>query len=422
MPFNKISGQSALPPVSPIGLAPGQVFTLPAGQGIVGSFGSIAPPQWASNNPLSGQFVIEMGFYTCLQVFDNAIDCWRNVNVAPLSFVTVSSDGYNYRLANTTGSPVGAVITALGTGGTDGFYGYNQAGAAVTIQNGVTTLGNTVFTVSTTGGALWNAIVGGQVSTTISLSGTGYANLAGWYVSGAPSFTINAGSGYTKPPIIIFTPPPNQGAQPYVLPVATCTVSAGAINAITVLQSGAGLLGLPGIVIIPQPGDTTGGGAVLGWIAGNGTEQNAGKCVSLLSCFPGTAQTSVPSFTFGGTSNPGPTATAIMNFTITSITNTTPGAGYGNNLTAVFAGGITAGADLTNNPFLNKGLSLPVWPPLSVTNGTGATILAGPFGGVNIQAVPSIVVVLNNTTVQSTVAVETPVVGGAADMNLLYSI
>lgn len=422
MAFNKIGGGSALPPALPVGLAAGEVFALPAGQGLVGAFGSVAAPQLSTSNPLSGQFIVELGLYSVLQLFDQALDCWRNVNVAPHSLVTVSSDGTNYRIANTTGSPVGAVITALGSAGTDGFYGYNAAGVAVTIQNGVTTLGNTVFTVSTTGGALWNAIVGGQVSTTISLSGTGYANLANWYVAGAPSFTINAGSGYTRPPLVVFTPPPNQGNQPYVLPVASCTISAGAINAITVLQAGAGLLGLPGITIIPQSGDTTGGGAVLGWTSGNGTEQNAGKCVSLLPTFPGTAQTSVPSFTFGGTSNPAPTATVIMNFSLTSITNTTPGAGYGNNITAVFAGGITAGADLSGNPFLNKNLSLPVWPPLSVTNGTGVSVLASGFGGVNIQAVPTIVVVLNNTTVQSTVAVQTPVLGGNTDMIMLYSI
>ena len=59
---------------------------------------------------------------------------------------------------------------------------------------------------------------------------------------------------------------------------------------------------------------------------------------------------------------------------------------------------------------------------LAVTNGTGATVLGGPFGGCNIQALPTITIVLNNTTVQSTVAVETPVMGGANDTVLIMSI
>ena len=424
MSLNKIGGGSSLPPVLPISLAAGQVFMLPAGQGQIGGFGAVAPPQFATNNPLTGQYILQLGMLTVLQVFDAALGTWRNVNVSPYALVTVSSDGTNYRIANTTGSPVGAVITALGTGGVDGFYGYTAQGAAITIQNGVTTPGNTIFTVATTGGALWNAIVGGGVSGTISLSGTGYASLPGWYVSGSPSFTINAGSSYTKPPIVVFTPPPNQGAQPYILPTATCTVSAGAINAITVVSTGAGLLGLPGITIVPQPGDTTGGGAVLGWIAGNATEQNAGKCLWMAPQFPGTAQTTVPSFTYGGTANPGPTATAIMNFTVTSFSTGTAGVGY-TNAYGVWQGGITAGTDATGNTlaFMGKNASLPVWPPTAFAATTALPSLLTGFGGVNIQAVPTLALgtQLAAGTV-TTVAVPTINVGGASDTILLFSL
>lgn len=427
MGWNKISGGVALVAALPVSLPAGSVFMLPVGQGTVGAYGSATPSPGPGNTipnaSVTGQFFAQLGQLCRLQVYDSALYMWRNVQVIPGAIVPVSSDGTNYRIINDTGSPVGAVITALGSGGTDGFYGYNNQRAAVTIQNGTVTAGNTVFTVATTGGSLWNAIVGGQINTTIGFTAvTLYANLPNWYVSGAPSITGNSGSNYVQPPIIVFGPPPNQGAQPYILPTAVCTISAGAIASVTVINAGAGLLGLPSITVVPQAGDTTGGGAILGWTSGNGTESNAGKCVALWPVFPGTAQTSVPSFTFAGTSNPAPSATAIMNFTLTSITNTTAGSGY-TSAYALFQGGITSGTDLTGNPeFSNKNLCLPVFPPLSVVATTGVCTLASNFGGVNIQAIPTIALgtQLAAGTV-ATVAVQTAVVGGASDTITLMS-
>jgi hypothetical protein len=430
MSVMKISGLVNLPANAlAIGLVGGATWALPPGQGVVGGFGSIATPQLGTNNPLTGQYIVQLGQYSALQMYDAGLNYWRNVNVGPMSLVGISSDGTNFRLANSTGCPVGALITAAGSAGVNGFYGFNAQRAAITIVGGQTTLGNTVFTITpSAGSSLWNAIVGGAVNATLSFSGTvfngnyGVNNAFGASTGGV---TASAGSNYLAPPMIIFTPPPNQGAQPYVLPQATCTISGGAINAITVTQQGAGLLGLPGITVVPQIGDTTGGGAVVGWLTANTTNVGTGTCVLMWPAFYGTAVTSAPTFTFGGSANPAPSATAIMNFTITSITNTTPGVGYGNNLASVFSGGIVAGSAALNspgNPIYDKGLSLPVFPPLSVANSTGVTTLAGPFGGVNIQAVPTIVVVLNNTAVQSTVAVQTPVMGGAADVCTLISL
>lgn len=424
MPINKISGLVNLPaPPVPIALPGGATFMLPAGQGIVGAFGSLATPQLGTGYTLSGQYFVELGLYSTLQVYDSNLNYWRNILVQPGQLNQVSSDGTNFRIANTTGCPVAGLITALGSGGIAGFYGFNNQGQAITIQGGVTTLGNTIFTIApTAGGSQWNSIVGGSVNTTMALSGTAYANLAGYYVAGAPSFTATGGTNYTKPPIIIFTPPPNQGAQPCILPTAVCTISAGAINAVTVTHNGSGLLGLPGVVVIPQPGDTTGAGALLGWTAGNGVDPNAGKLTAMWPMFYGTPLSAVPTFTYSGTNSPAPTVTAIMNFSVTSITNTTPGVGY-TSAYALFGGGIVAGNSAMGNPFYDKGLSLPVFPPLSVVAGTGVCTLAGPFGGVNIQAVPTIALgtQLAAGTV-TTVAVQTPVVGGSNDMILISSL
>lgn len=433
MPLQKISGQVNLPsPVLPIAMPAGSIFNLPAGQGIVGAFGSVQSPQLASGNPLTGQYIVQLGQYTTLQVFDYQLQYWRNVNVAPMSTLMVTSDGTNFRIINSTGCPVGAVITAAGTAGTNGFYGFNSAtgpistpggvvlpGAAMTMAGGVGNPGNAIFTiVASAGGSSWNAIVGGAVNTTISATGTLFQ--AGPFSGTGTSVTGSGGSGYTRQPIIVFVPPPNQGAQPYILPTATCTISGGAINAVTVTQQGAGLLGLPGIVVIPQPGDTTGGGAVLGWTAGNSGQVGSGTVLAMWPVYPGTAQTTVPTFTFGGTSNPAPSATAIMNFTITAITNTTPGVTYVT-AGAAFKGGITAGTAANTNPAFDLGISLPVWPPINVAATTGVCTLAGPFGGVNIQAVPSLSVFSSASTV-ATPAVQTPVVGGASDYLLFMSL
>jgi hypothetical protein len=431
MPYNQISGQGANPPMLNIGMPAGSYFNLPVGQGVVGAFGGVLAPQIATNNPLTGQFNLQLGQYSNLQVFDQGTQNWQVVQVTPYSQVSVSSDGVSYRIANSTGCPVGAVITAAGSGGTNGFYGYSQfgqgQGGAITIQNGITTAGNAIFTITpSAGSSLWNAIVGGAVNTTMSFSGAVYNGnygITGTFGATAGSATASAGANFTKPPIIVFSPPANQGLQPYILPTAVCTISGGAINAITVIDQGAGLLGLPGITIVPQPGDTTGGGALIGWLAANNGNTGTGSVLAMWPAYYGTALTAVPTFTYGGTSNPAPTATAIMNFTITSITNTTAGVGY-TGAYALFQGGVTVATPAANTSVsFTQRISNPQFPTTVTAATTGITTLSGNnFGGVNIQAVPTLALgtQLAAGTV-TTVAVQTPVVGGASDVVKLQS-
>jgi hypothetical protein len=414
MPFNKISGQSNNYPMAPIALAPGEVMALPTGQGIIGGFGAVYSPQLAANNPLTGQYFLGLGQYTVLQMYDDGLNYWQNLNVLPQSLNTISSDGVNYRIANTTGCPIGALITAAGSGGTNGFYGYNafgsnatsSNGAAVTIQNGQYTAGNAVFTITpSAGGSLWNAIVGGAVNTTLSFAGTiynGNYGVTGTFGATTGGVTASAGSNYVRPPLIVFSPPVNQGQQPYVLPTAVCAITSGAISSITVTSQGAGLLGLPGITVVPQPGDLTGGGAVIGWIAANNGQVGSGTLTLMWPAFYGTGLTAVPTFTFGGTSNPAPTVTAIMNFTLGGAVTGTAGAGYGTTPGGVINGGIVAGTAAYTNPMYDKGLSIPVPPPLNITTLTGVPALAGPFAGVNFQAVPTYTAIPNGTAAPST--------------------
>ena len=117
MPINKL-GAPGVPlqaPFLPIALISGTVFNLPAGQGTLGTFGAAAAPQIASNNVLSGQYIVNLGANTNLEIFDPGQGFWRNIQSNSGGQV-VSSDGTNFRLSNTLSCPTGGTITNAGAG------------------------------------------------------------------------------------------------------------------------------------------------------------------------------------------------------------------------------------------------------------------------------------------------------------------
>jgi hypothetical protein len=285
MPFNKIGGGQALYPPMTIPLLAGATYTLPGGQGIAGTFGSST--QGFTGYTLTGQYLVNLGPYCSLQMYDSAQQYWRNVPAANGVPIVISSDGTNYRIANTTGCPVGAIVTT-GLGAlTNGF--------------------NTVTVTPTTGSSTWNTIVGGSCpSALVSVTTTG--------------------SNYALPPQLIYTPV-NQGSTPYIMPTAVAVLTGKSISSVTVLSVGAGMLNPPSITVIPAPGDTLGAGAVL-------TPPQSLTSGSLAHMWPvtyGTAVTVAPTFTFTPASSIA--ATAIMNFTVS-----------GTSLTAISV--VTAGASL----------------------------------------------------------------------------
>jgi hypothetical protein len=389
--FNKISGQVVLPGAAlPISLPAGGLFILPAGQGILGTFGAINSPQLGTGNELTGQYALQLGQYSSLQTYDPGLQYWRDVNVSPMAMFPFSSDGTNFRLANTTGCPVGALITNGGTGLANGF--------------------NTVVVTPSAGGSTWNTLVGGAINTTI---------------------TITAGGTlYQAPPILVFAPPNNQGSTPYILPTAVATLTAGVITGVTVLNVGAGLVAVPQLTVVPVPGDLTGGGAVLTpnatlaqsgvllamWPRATVTGQVAGGTVQPQPY--GTPLTAVPTFTFAPASTIA--ATAIMNFTVTGFTQSTPGVGYVG-AGGAFFGGYVAGTAANANPLFDKGLSIPIFPAVTVAATTGLPSLAGVFTGVNIQAVPTFAS-YSSGAAPGTAAVTTVTVGGTSDTCLLMPI
>lgn len=310
MGINKIGGGANLQaPPYPVALAAGQTFTLPVGQGGGGTFGGANFPQLGAGNAFSGQYLADLGAVSELQVYNPTQPGWLKVAAAP-ACVTVSADGTNFRIANTSGSPASVAVTAAGTGYTNGFYGFTRDGKPMSMVAG-TTFPSSPLTVTASDGSTWNAIVGGSVSSTIAVTGTVFASQGGQlapFGTTLNGLTGSGGSGYTRPPLIMFGPPPNQGQQPFVLPTATATVSAGAITAVTVTNPGAGLLALPSITVVPQPGDT-GGGAVIGWAAANNAEVGSGGITSMSLAGYGTAGAAAPTLTFAGGGGTGAAAT-----------------------------------------------------------------------------------------------------------------
>src|ERR1700753_78161 len=91
-----------------------------------------------------GPHMVNPGHYSELQEFDSVLGVWRKARSPMITPLTIDSDGANYRLANTTGMAVGALITNGGTSYTT----------------------NPTITASF-GGSKWASIIGGSINTTI---------------------------------------------------------------------------------------------------------------------------------------------------------------------------------------------------------------------------------------------------------------
>ena len=349
--YNRITGQMATQYAGPVSLAAGQVELVPA-----------------------GQWNVQLGAYTFLQVRDPITGTWRTLGTQPHDVKSVLSDGQNVRLANLTGCAVGAFITNVGSGYT----------SAPTVT-------------ASAGGSVWRAIVGGAINSTITIT--------------------TAGAGFTYAPQLLIDAPPAGGVQA----TATCTVSGGAINAVTVVNQGAGYTSAPAVTIIPDPRDTaaiTTTPVLTTALTGSGT-------VTAIVCLDhGTPQTSVITFTISGGGGASAAATAVMCFTLTGYTVGTAGAVYGNAqpILSIFAGGIVPGtAGAVVNPALGPGLFTPRQGLITSTSTAGGALTTGGViqdGGL-FQAVPGSFTLAGNS-VPTTQAVATPTVGGVTDTSYLY--
>jgi hypothetical protein len=348
----------------------------------------------------AGPLMVHLGQYSFLQYFDPVINpasgsnaattgFWKEVPAPRNAFIFVESDGANYRLANTTGCAVGALITNAGSGYT----------SAPTVT-------------PSAGGAQFQAIVGGLVST-------------------VQSVPANAGSGYTIPPQIVVSQPANTGYA--VQARAHCTISAGVVNAIVVDNQGAGYVTAPTMTFITDPNDTgtaiVPAGATVNNIANSAlmTLTGAGTISAVVCINPGLPQTAVPTLAFAGGGGTAAAATALMNFSVTGYTVTGGGTGIPAGTALVSTGGNINTATVVpvhTQPDVEQGILIPrqtkVVPALSggviVASGTTAPLNVEDWGlGFSATSTLSLAV-LSGSGAVTTGATIVPTVGGQTDV------
>lgn len=376
---------------SGIGLSPN--FQVPAANGSVSGLLNSNVTQGAGPITIaagmiapipSGDYLIQPGLYTHLQVKDPITGQWRLVTTFTGVPRTIHSDGANYRLINLSGCAVGAFITNVGSG-------YTSAPAVA----------------ASAGSSQWVAIVGGAINSTVTIT--------------------TAGAGYNYAPRLLVAPPPVGGVQA----TAYCTISAGAINAVTVVNQGAGYTSAPVITVLPDPRDATAstpGPTTPAVLTVNSTLAGAGTVTAVLCTDPGTALTAVPTLAFSGGGGSAAAATTVMAFALTGFTVAVNGAGYGNAqpMLITSGGGIVAGsAGAVVNPSIGPGMFAPRQANVSAVSTAGGIIQtsgavvndAGLF-----QAVPLLFVTAGGTGLATTTAGATATVGGVVDTTYIFPI
>ena len=190
------------PSSNEVGLAPGEVVVLPA-----------------------GDWYVSLGFYLVLQYLDPVTNTWTMSSGAAWDRGTmfVKSDGFTCRIANLTGCVVSASVVNGGTG-------YVQATTTITaVAAGFS--GSAPTFVPIVGGAL--KISGGTL-------------------------TAN-GAGYGVAPIVAIPPPPpasaNSNGVGGIQASAIAIISSGTVSSISMINQGAGYPSAPTAVIIPSPFD-----------------------------------------------------------------------------------------------------------------------------------------------------------------------
>lgn len=259
--------------------------------------------------PPPGEWLVQCGTNTSMQWWDPIAQSWRNQVSASNIADYFSTDGYNYRLFNQTGTILSAPITAAGSGGTNGI-GFAATGAAIN------------FSAPGTGGALATGyvIVGGSVQ--------------------APTIT-QAGSGFLMPPLVVIDAPPPGGIQA----TATAALTAGGgIASITMANVGAGYAASPNFYLIPQSPYYQGGpsgGVVAAGIPSPGLVFPANAVPGNQNTSPTGAQLTSAALTGSGTVtglvmiNNGTSYTGTPTATITGVTSAT------STLVAVTAAAVT---------------------------------------------------------------------------------
>jgi hypothetical protein len=276
-----------------------------------------------------GEWYIETDGYSVLQYNDPVTGIWRGFSSARKFPTRIWSDGQNFRVANLTGCPVAAVVTAQGSG-------YVQSSTTVT---------------ASTGNSTWYPIIGGAISTSVTVS--------------------SGGSGYTIAPTVYFPAPPVPG----VPATGYATISGGAVTGVTVTNTGAGYTTAPVPVFVPSPLEPNAGG-ITAATATTTISGNAGKLCAVICTNPGDVVASVPTLTVSGAGSSA-TASAEVMCSITAATGS-GGANYTSGETyATTVGGVTNATPVSavKNPAIDLSAYVPR-PAVGV-----ATVSAGAITG-----------------------------------------
>ena len=277
-----------------MGLFSGSGLT-PSLKGVATNVYNLAPGQAAIITP-AGFYQMVLNKYHVVQQYDPITQIWRGIgsNGTGAEAEFFYSDGVNYRILNQSGCPVGALLTNAGSG-------YTSA---------------PVVTAST-GSSIWRAIVGGAVSTSVTVT--------------------NGGVNYTYPPILMISAPPAGGVQA----TGYCTLTSGVVTLVTIIDQGAGYASPPTLTFVNDPREGVNGvtqgynAAAVATLTGSGT-------VTAVLCLDhgvvgANGLSALPTLSFSGGGGSSAAATVIMNWAITAYAAGTAGAGLAGSVAQISA-------------------------------------------------------------------------------------
>lgn len=319
-----------------------------------------------------GTWWVSLGGYSVLQYLDPVTQTWRGFSSARMGAMKVDSDGETFRVANLTGCAIGAIVTAGGTG-------YVQGSTTVTPSAGNST---------------WQAIVGGRVNTTVSITASG--------------------AGYGVAPMVFIPPPPPPGVQA----TAVAQISSGTVSTITIINQGAGYQTPPPVSIYPNPTDPNYiSGSITSQAAASLTLIGSGVVSAVLCTNPGAPFATVPSLTIAGAGSSA-TATIVPMWTLTGASIASGGAAYAANAILTTNGGQPTATAAFTNPAVELTGYIPRPARVGLTSAAGVVATVGTIYDGGLFAGTPTAFVLSNSIV-TTIATVNISVGSVNDTILL---
>ena len=327
-----------------LALPPGEVIVLPPGHNLVG-----------------------VGAYSFLQELDPVTGIWRGFSTVRQKRDWIWSDGQNIRVANLTGCPVAAVVTAGGSA-------YVQGSTTVTPSAGSST---------------WQAIVGGMVSL---------------------STINNAGSGYGIAPNLLIAAPPSVGVQA----TGYTTITSGTVSGVTLTNVGAGYPTAPKAVIVPSPFDPNLATGAITPATVTFVLVGSGSIAAVLCTNPGSPQASAPTLTVAGVGS-GASVTAVLCQTITGGSVAAGGAGFtGGGINTI--GGVPSAVPQWTNPAIQLTSEIPRDAQIGLFATGGSLIsISTIYDGGLFFGTPTAIVTPANGNLQTTTASVTLTLGSVTD-------